>query len=76
MSENTGMFGHVPTVEEIEARAFVTSSEPWAYQWSWPAYVSGLADAGVPKDKAIALLMAACRGEFSGNVSLPREGDE
>lgn len=75
MSENMGMFGHVPTVDEIEVRAFVTSAEPWAYQWSWAAYCSGLADAGVPTEVVVKLLMAACKGEFSGNVSLLKEDD-
>ena len=71
-----GMFGHVPTPEEMEAKAFVTSAEPWAHQWSWAAYCSGLADAGVSVGKVTRLLMAACKGEFSGNVSLPHVEEE
>lgn len=70
MSETMGMFGHVPTPEEIEAKAFVTSAEPWAYQWSWAAYCCGLSDAGVPDVAVAKLIMAACKGEFTGNVSL------
>ena len=76
MSKATGMFGHVPTPDEIEARAFVTSAEPWAYQWSWAAYCSGLSDAGVPDVAVAKLLMAACKGEFTGNVSLPHDDPE
>lgn len=70
MSETMGMFGHVPTPEEIEAKAFVTSAEPWAYQWSWAAYCCGLSDAGVPDVAVAKLIMAACKGEFTGNASL------
>lgn len=71
-----GMFGHVPTPAEIEAKAFVTSAEPWAYQWSWAAYCTGLSDAGVPDAAVAKLLMAACKGEFTGNVSLPHDDPE
>lgn len=76
MSEAMGMFGHVPTPEEIEAKAFVTSAEPWAYQWSWAAYCTGLSDAGVPDHVVAELLLAACKGEFAGNVSFPDEGED
>lgn len=75
MSETMGMFGHVPTPAEIEAKAFVTSAEPWAYQWSWAAYCTGLSDAGVPDVAVAKLIMAACKGEFTGNVSLGGIGD-
>lgn len=70
MTDTMGMFGHVPTPTEIEAKAFVTSAEPWAHQWSWAAYCCGLSDAGVPDVAVAKLIMAACKGEFTGNVSL------
>lgn len=63
-----GMFGHVPSADEMESRAFTVSQEPWSGQWSWPAYVAGLADAGVDGEVAMRLLAAACKGEFTGNV--------
>ena len=46
-----GLFGHVPSAEEIEAKAFITTQEPWRDQWSWPAYIAGLADAGVGDER-------------------------
>lgn len=61
-------FGHVPSIDEMEAKAFVTAQEPWRDQWSWGAYCAGLADAGVDDEQAKLLLMAACNGEFSGNI--------
>lgn len=76
MSDNTeprnygeqGMFDHVPTPEEIEAKAFMLAGEPWAHQWSWAAYICGLIDAGVNVERAHHLLFAACNGEFTGRV--------
>ena len=65
-----GLFGHVPSAEEIEAKAFITTQEPWRDQWSWPAYIAGLADAGVSDARVFRLLSAACKGEFTGNVEL------
>ena len=59
-----GLFGHVPSAEEIEAKAFITTQEPWRDQWSWPAYIAGLADAGVGDERVCRLLSAACKGEF------------
>lgn len=67
------MFDHVPTVAEIEARAFTLSQEPWRDQWSWAAYCCGLADAGVPDELVSKLTMASCKGEFSGLVSFGGE---
>ena len=69
-----GMFGHVPTVEEMEARAFTVSQEPWRDQWSWPAYCAGLSDAGVPDEAVMRLMVAACKGDFTGNIEFG--GDE
>lgn len=65
---NMGMFGHVPSHGEIEARAFIVSQEPWRDQWSWAAYCCGLSDAGVDDDTVMQLIAASCKGEFTGNV--------
>lgn len=74
MSEGKmGMFGHVPTVDEISARAFTTAQEPWSGQWSWAAYIAGLSDAGIPDEAAMRLMAAACRGEFGGNLEFGRD---
>lgn len=62
-----GMFGHLPTPDEVEARAFVMGRELQA-EWSWPSYACGLSDAGVPDDIVTMLLLAGARGEMSHNI--------
>lgn len=65
--EGTGIFGHVPTPEEAEAKAFVMHrhSQPDGF---WAGYCSALADCGVPDDQVIPILLAFCKGQFAHNV--------
>lgn len=62
-----GVFDHVPTPEEVEAKAFVM---PRRLQNGgfWGAYACGLADAGVDPSLVMQIVMAACNGEFAHNV--------
>lgn len=59
-----GIFGHVPTAEEIAGKAKEMARLDEEGMWSWPAYVAGLADAG--ERDLEPLMMAAVRGEFEG----------
>jgi hypothetical protein len=69
MSEiGMGLFGHVPTPDEINARAFTLPRQAQPEGW-WPGYVAGLRDAGAIYDEeAKQLLFAALDGQFAHNV--------
>lgn len=69
MSESAmGLFGHVPTPEEVHAKAFAIHRQAQP-EGMWPGYVMGLADAGSVDDaQAQQLLFAALNGQFAHNV--------
>lgn len=81
MSENNmGLFGHVPTADEINAKAFVLDRRAQPHGW-WPGYIAGLSDAGAVDDaQAQQLLFAALNGQFAHNLESlfygELEGDE
>ena len=63
-----GAFGHVPTPDEINARAFASDREAQPDGW-WPGYVAGLRDAKAVDDgQAYELLIAALEGQFAHNT--------
>ena len=63
-----GLFGHVPTPDEINAKAFVLHRRAQP-EGMWSGYVMGLRDAGAVDDEhAQQLLYAACNGQFAHNV--------
>lgn len=63
-----GLFGHVPTPDEINARAFTMHRHAQPDGW-WAGYVAGLRDAGGVDDmEAQHLLFAALDGQFAHNL--------
>lgn len=69
-----GVFGHVPTPDEVEAKAFVMPRQMQTAPF-WAAYACGLSDAGVPDDLVLAVTIAGCKGEFAHNCE-PLFSDE
>lgn len=63
-----GLFGHVPTPEEIHAKAFAMDRRAQP-EGMWAGYIMGLSDAGAVDDaKGGRLLIAALNGQFAHNV--------
>ncbi len=68
MNNCMGLFGHIPTPDEINAKAFAMDRRAQPVGM-WPGYVMGLRDSDAIDDRyAISLLMAACNGQFAHNV--------
>ncbi len=69
-----GMFGHVPSPDEVAAKAFAMD-RGMQQQWSWPAYCCGLSDAGTADAYVARLVVAACQGESSHNADPAFRGE-
>ena len=68
MSANMGLFGHIPTPDEVNAKAFAMDRRAQP-EGMWPGYVMGLRDSGLVDDQyANTLLMAACHGQVAHNA--------
>ena len=65
--EGAGIFGHKPTPEEANAKAFVMprAAQPSGF---WPGYCCALSDMGVPFEEVNSILIAALNGQFAHNV--------
>lgn len=70
-------FGHVPTPEEMNAKAFITPREVQMHPSGFfVGYIAGLCDADAVSDKdAEALIKAAANGQLSHNLE-PLFADE